>query len=63
MNNAVGAIVTSMGTGNVDTVLIAGKIMKRNGRLLGVDFNKVSRLAYEARDRVVARSGFQRAKI
>jgi cytosine/adenosine deaminase-related metal-dependent hydrolase len=62
MNNAVGAVVTSMGPSNVDAVLIAGKVMKRNGRLLGVDWNRVSRLAYEARDRVVARSGFQRPR-
>ena len=34
MNNAVGAVVTSMGPQNVDTVLIAGKVMKRNGRLV-----------------------------
>ncbi len=39
MNNAVGAVVTSMGPQNVDTVLIAGKIMKRNGKLVGVDNN------------------------
>ena len=31
MNNAIGAVVTSMGPQNVDTVLIAGKVMKRNG--------------------------------
>jgi cytosine/adenosine deaminase-related metal-dependent hydrolase len=62
MNGAVGAVVTSMGPGNVDTVLIGGKVMKRNGRLVGVDINKVSRLAYQARDRVVARSGFQRPR-
>src|SRR4249919_2859036 len=34
MNNAVGAVVTSMTAHNVDTVLIAGKIMKQNGRLV-----------------------------
>ena len=33
-NNAVGAVVTNMGPQNVDTVLIAGKVMKRNGRLV-----------------------------
>lgn len=31
MNNAVGAVVTNMRPHNVDTVLIAGKVMKRNG--------------------------------
>ena len=39
MNNAVGAVVTSMGPQNVDTVLIAGKVMKRNGQLVGVDMS------------------------
>jgi cytosine/adenosine deaminase-related metal-dependent hydrolase len=51
VNNAVGAVVTSMTAQNVDTVLIAGKIMKRNGKLVGVDMNKVARLAREAQAR------------
>ena len=42
MNNAVGAVVTSMRPQNVDTVLIAGKIMKRNGKLVGVDMNRLA---------------------
>jgi 5-methylthioadenosine/S-adenosylhomocysteine deaminase len=52
MNNAVGAVVTSMGPQNVDTVLIAGKVMKRNGQLVGVDFARLVRLGDEARDRL-----------
>ncbi len=40
INNAVGAVVTSMTARNVDTVLIAGKVMKRNGVLAGVDMNR-----------------------
>jgi 5-methylthioadenosine/S-adenosylhomocysteine deaminase len=52
MNNAVGAVVTSMGPQNVDTVLIAGKVMKRNGQLVGVDFARLTRLGNEARDRL-----------
>jgi len=63
VNNATGAVVTSMGTGNVDTVLIAGRVMKRNGQMVGVDMNRVSRLAHEARDRVVARAGYPRARL
>jgi 5-methylthioadenosine/S-adenosylhomocysteine deaminase len=51
MNNAVGAVVTSMGPQNVDTVLIAGKVMKRNGQLVGVDLTRVARLAREAQER------------
>jgi cytosine/adenosine deaminase-related metal-dependent hydrolase len=51
MNNAVGAVVTSMGPQNVDTVLIAGKVMKRNGQLVGVDWARISRLGREAQER------------
>jgi len=50
-NNAVGAVVTSMGPQNVDTVLIAGKVVKRNGQLVGVDMNRVLRLGREAQER------------
>ena len=51
INNAVGAVVTSMTAQNVDTVLIAGKVVKRNGRLVGVDMNRVARLARDAQAR------------
>jgi 5-methylthioadenosine/S-adenosylhomocysteine deaminase len=51
VNNAVGAVVTSMTAQNVDTVLIAGKIMKRNGQLVGVDMNRIARLGREAQAR------------
>jgi len=37
LNNAAGAVVTLMDTSNVDTVFIAGKLMKRGGSLVGVD--------------------------
>ncbi len=63
VNNATGAVVTSMDASNVDTVLIGGKVMKRNGRLVGVDMGRVTRLAYEARDRVMTRSGYQRSPL
>ena len=51
INNAVGAVVTSMTAQNVDTVLIAGKVVKRNGKLVGVDMNRVAKLAREAQAR------------
>ena len=52
MNNAVGAVVTSMGPQNVDTVLIGGKVMKRNGQLVGVDMAKMMKLGNDARARL-----------
>jgi hypothetical protein len=35
----------------VDTVLIAGKVMKRGGKLVGVDMNRVAKLSREAQAR------------
>jgi 5-methylthioadenosine/S-adenosylhomocysteine deaminase len=63
MNNAVGAVVTSMGPQNVDTVVIAGKVMKRNGQLIGVDFDRLVRLGDEARDRLYANAKVTNTRI
>jgi cytosine/adenosine deaminase-related metal-dependent hydrolase len=63
MNNAVGAVVTSMGPQNVDTVLIGGKVMKRNGQLLGVDFDRLARLGNETRDRLYASAKVKNTRI
>jgi cytosine/adenosine deaminase-related metal-dependent hydrolase len=57
VNDAYGAIVTSMDTSNVDTVMVAGKIRKWRGGLVGIDVEKVCSTARDARDRVVRRSG------
>jgi len=63
MNNAVGAVVTSMGPQNVDTVLIGGKVMKRNGQLVGVDFARLARLGEEARERLFSNAGVPRSRV
>ncbi len=59
INDPIGAIVLGMDTGNVDSVFIAGNPMKRNGKLLGVDLNRLQQLAYESRDYVIKKSGFK----
>jgi len=58
-----GAVVSSMSPGNVDTVLIGGQIKKRNGQLVGVDVDKVSKLVQESRDRTVAAAKYERVKL
>jgi 5-methylthioadenosine/S-adenosylhomocysteine deaminase len=63
LNDPVTAVVTSMDTGNVDTVMIAGRVMKRGGKLLHVDWPAVRRLASDSRDFVLAKSGFKPPKI
>jgi 5-methylthioadenosine/S-adenosylhomocysteine deaminase len=57
MNSATGAIVTSMNPGNVDTVLIAGKVMKRNGQMVGVDYEKIAKLVDASRDYTMSKAG------
>jgi cytosine/adenosine deaminase-related metal-dependent hydrolase len=59
LNNAPGAVVNVMNPSNVDTVFIAGKVMKWRGNLVDVDAARVLRVVQEARDAVVRRSGFQ----
>jgi cytosine/adenosine deaminase-related metal-dependent hydrolase/ribose/xylose/arabinose/galactoside ABC-type transport system permease subunit len=59
LNDPVTAVVTSMDTGNVDTVLIAGQVMKRDGKLLHVDWDAVKDMALSSRDYVVEKSGFK----
>jgi len=63
MNNAVGAVVTSMGPANVDTVLIAGKVMKRKGELVGVDLARLARLGEAARERLYSNANVPRSRV
>ena len=58
LNNVYGAIVLGMDTSNVDTVLIAGKIMKRQGKLVGVDVTRIQREVQQSRDYIVAKAGW-----
>jgi 5-methylthioadenosine/S-adenosylhomocysteine deaminase len=63
LNNAVGAVVANMGPQNVDTVVIAGKVMKRNGAMLGINYDRLTRLGDEARDRVYAAAGVKNTRV
>jgi cytosine/adenosine deaminase-related metal-dependent hydrolase len=59
LNDPTTAVVTGMDTGNVDTVLIAGHVMKRGGELLHLDWQALKAMAAESRDHVIAKSGFR----
>ncbi len=62
-NSAYGAIVTAMDTSNVDTVIIAGKVLKRAGKLVGVDLVSIARQAADSRDYLVGKLGWPRSVI
>jgi 5-methylthioadenosine/S-adenosylhomocysteine deaminase len=63
LNDPATAVVVGMDTGNVDTVMIAGRLVKQGGRLIGVNWPALMTASSEARDRVIAKSGFKVPKI
>jgi 5-methylthioadenosine/S-adenosylhomocysteine deaminase len=63
LNDPVTAVVAGMDTSNVDTVIIAGRVMKRHGVLLHVDWDAVKRATDESRDFVIQKSGYRVPKI
>jgi len=59
INDPIGAVVWGMDTSNVDSVFVAGKPLKRNGELVGIDMDRVREMAYESRDHVARGSGLE----
>ena len=58
VNNVFGAVVLGMDASNVDTVLIGGKILKREGKLVGVDLARIRKQVQQSRDYLVERAGW-----
>lgn len=56
-SNALGAVVFAMDTSNVDTVIVAGRVVKQNGKLLHVDVPALIARATAARERALSASG------
>jgi cytosine/adenosine deaminase-related metal-dependent hydrolase len=57
MNNPVGAVAEFANVGNVDSIFVAGKARKRNGRLLDIDFAAFRKRVDQHRDALFARAG------
>jgi 5-methylthioadenosine/S-adenosylhomocysteine deaminase len=55
MNNAPGTVVTRMDTSNVKHVFIAGQLRKWDGKLVGVDEDRLRHKIEASRDAVLAR--------
>jgi 5-methylthioadenosine/S-adenosylhomocysteine deaminase len=55
MITAVTALVRPL-PGLVNTILVIGKVVKRDGRLVGVDANRVRRLAIDSRHDIMSRA-------
>jgi cytosine/adenosine deaminase-related metal-dependent hydrolase len=57
LNYPAGAVIESGNPNLVDTVFVNGRLVKRDGVILGHDFARVRKLAEEARDRVLSKAG------
>jgi len=65
INDPTGSVVLCANVGDVDTVMIAGKLMKRNGKLVGVDWPKIAGKLTASRDRIIEQGnakGFKRSE-
>ena len=59
LNNPVGALVVATHPGDVDSVFVAGRALKRHGRLLYPDLAGLRTRAVASRDFLLARAGLQ----
>jgi 5-methylthioadenosine/S-adenosylhomocysteine deaminase len=59
VNNGYGAVVLSMDTSNVDSVFIGGRLMKSQGKLVGIDMARITRLLNASREYLVAKTGLR----
>jgi 5-methylthioadenosine/S-adenosylhomocysteine deaminase len=60
VNNPVAAVVAAAHSGNVDTVMVQGKIMKRNGRLMHANLRSLRRRMESACDDLFRRANVPR---
>ncbi|WP_267551824.1 amidohydrolase family protein [Rhizobium rhizogenes] len=59
VNNAIGTIVQAVSRADVDTVMVAGQLRKRGGKLLDVDLDKLTTEIGASRDHLLRASGYR----
>ena len=59
LNNAPGLVVNMMNPGDVDTVIIAGRVAKLGGAIIGLDWGRFSRLVDESRGYLFEKLGYK----
>jgi hypothetical protein len=59
VTNAIGTIVQAVERSDVDTVMVAGEIRKRAGKLVDVDVAKLTAEVTASRDYLLAASGYR----
>ena len=56
--NAFGTVVHATERSNIDTVMIGGRIVKRDGKVLGVDSERLRAAIDESRQHLFAAAGY-----
>jgi 5-methylthioadenosine/S-adenosylhomocysteine deaminase len=59
VTNAIGTVVQAVERSDVDTVMVAGRLRKRSGKLIGVDIGKLAAEAIASRDYLLEESGYR----
>ena len=59
ITNAVGTIVQAVERSDVDTVMVAGQLRKRSGRLINIDLNRLNIDISASRDYLIEASGYR----
>jgi 5-methylthioadenosine/S-adenosylhomocysteine deaminase len=59
VTNAIGTIVQAVERSDVDTVMVAGRLRKRGGKLIGVDIEKLNSEVIASRDYLLEASGYR----
>ena len=54
VSDAVGAVVLAAHSGNVDSVFVAGRAVKRHGQMVGVDLEALRQRAFDSQRYVLA---------
>jgi cytosine/adenosine deaminase-related metal-dependent hydrolase len=54
VNNPVASVALAANTSNIDLVMVAGRVVKRNGDLVDIDTRRVRELAESSRDYLIA---------
>jgi len=57
LNEPSGSVVLAAGPKNVDTIFVAGKMVKKEGKLINCDLERVSRLATDSRNHLFRTAG------
>lgn len=58
LNNAIGAVVNAAHSGNVDTVMIGGRVRKFRGKIVGVDMKRLMAEVDQSRSYLFAAKGY-----